>query len=86
MGNDQLVTRCKEQAILRWREERGGTVSDLSRILGERRDAEYYGGRLPERTGTAMKDMFRKTPWYSKVCPPSGRMDKFFYSGAKLWE
>ena len=85
MGNDQLVTRCKEQAILRWREERGGTVSDLSRILGERRDAEYYGGRLPERTGTAMKDMFRKTPWFSKVCPPSGRMDKFFYSGAKLW-
>merc|ERR1712232_406432 len=36
MGNDHLVKRCKEQALLRWEEERGGTVSDLSRLLGER--------------------------------------------------
>eukprot|EP00579_Thalassiosira_antarctica_P002646 CAMPEP_0201873512 /NCGR_PEP_ID=MMETSP0902-20130614/5989_1 /ASSEMBLY_ACC=CAM_ASM_000551 /TAXON_ID=420261 /ORGANISM="Thalassiosira antarctica, Strain CCMP982" /LENGTH=1034 /DNA_ID=CAMNT_0048400127 /DNA_START=207 /DNA_END=3311 /DNA_ORIENTATION=+ len=89
MENAHLATRCKEQALLRWEEERGsGTmVSDLSRLLGERDyKAKSSAGRLPERTGSAMKDMFRKTPWYSKVCPPSGRMDKNWYSGAKLWE
>lgn len=81
MGNSQLLTRCKEQALLHWEEERGGTASDLSRLLGERDD-----GRLPERTGAAMKGMFRKSPWHNKVCPPSGRMDKSWHSGAKLWE
>ncbi|KAL7537561.1 hypothetical protein ACHAWF_005808 [Thalassiosira exigua] len=85
MENDQLVRRCKEQALLRWEEERGGTASDLSRLLGER-GAQASDGRLPERTGSVMKDMFRNTPWHSKVCPPSGRMDKDWYSGAKLWE
>jgi len=85
MENEHLATRCKEQALLRREEERGGTISDLSRLLGQR-DAKSSNGRLPERTGSAMKDMFRKTPWYSKVCPPSGRMDKNWYSGAKLWE
>jgi len=86
MENEQLAKRCKEQALLRREEERGGSVSDLSRLLGERRDAEYYGGRLPERTGSAMTSLFRKTPWYSQVCPPSGRVDKNFYGGAKLWD
>jgi len=86
MENEQLAKRCKEQALLRREEERGGSVSDLSRLLGERRDAEYYGGRLPERTGSAMTSLFRKTPWYSQVCPPSGRMDKNWYDGAKLWD
>merc|ERR1712085_32322 len=80
MENAHLATRCKEQALLRWEEEQGsGTmVSDLSRLLGN--------GRLPERTGAAMKDMFRRTPWYSKVCLASGRIDKNWYSGAKLWD
>mmetsp|Transcript_45993 Transcript_45993/g.96576 ORF Transcript_45993/g.96576 Transcript_45993/m.96576 type:complete len:214 (-) Transcript_45993:123-764(-) len=88
MENAQLATKCKEQALIRWEEERGsGTmVSDLSRLLGERQDTKSSNGRLSERTGSAMKDMFRKTPWYSKVCPPSGRMDKNWYSGAKLWD
>lgn len=86
MKNKHLVTRCKDQAALRWEEERGGTISDLSRLLGERDANSSNDGRLPERTGSAMKDMFRKTPWYSKVCTPSGRMDKDWYHGAKLWE
>jgi len=106
MGNEHLATRCKEQALLRWEEERGGTASDLSRLLGGRRwplrnrtpaksvssilsddDGDTQSPRaLPERTGSAMKDVFRKTPWYSKVCPPSGRIDKDWYSGAKLWD
>jgi tetratricopeptide (TPR) repeat protein len=81
MGNKQLLRRCKEQAFLRWEEERGGAASDLSRLLDGRDD-----GRLPERTGSAMKGMFRKTPWYSKVCPQTARMDKNWHSGAKLWE
>lgn len=85
MENGYLVTRCKEQALLRWEEERGGAVSDLSRLLGER-DDKSSDRRLPERTGSAMKDMFRKTPWYSKLCPPTGRMDKNWYRGAKLWD
>ena len=83
MKNEQLAIRCNEQAKLRREEEMGGTVSDLSRLLGERR---LGGGRLPDKTGSAMKDMFRKTPWYSQVCPPSGRVDKNWYSGSKLWE
>lgn len=80
MENTHLATRCKEQALLRRKEEKGsGTMfSDLSRLLGNR--------ELPQRTGSAIKDMFRKTPWYSKVCPPSGRIDKTWYSGAMLWE
>jgi len=99
MENEHLATRCKEQALLRWEEERGGTVSDLSRLLGERqRPRDYIAAKssassnennqrvLPERTGSVMKDVFRKTPWYSKICPPSGRMDKNWYAGAKLWE
>ena len=99
LGNDHLATRCKEQALLRYEEEQnGGTlVSDLSRLLGERRlagndnyanksSSDGGGSRLPERTGSVMKDMFRKTPWYSKVCTPSGRMDKNWYIGARLWE
>ena len=86
MKNKQLLTRCKEQALLRWEEERGGAVSDLSRLLGERDAMSSADGRLPERTGSVMKDMFRKTPWYSKVCPPSGRMDKAWYTGARLWD
>ena len=85
MENEELATRCKEQALLRREEERGGTVSDLSRLFGVRND-KSTSNRLPERTGSALKDMFRKTPWYSKVCPPSGRMDKNWFSGAKLWE
>lgn len=93
MENEHLATRCKEQAILRWEEERGGTASDLSRLLGERRrqwNKNMKSGQppsdLPERTGSVMKDVFHKAPWYGKVCPPSGRMDKNWYSGAKLWE
>jgi len=79
MENAHLATRCKEQALLRYEEEQGGTmVSDLARLLGK--------GRLPDRTGSAIKDMFRRSPWYSKVCPPSGRIDKKWYSGAKLWD
>ncbi|KAL3800685.1 hypothetical protein ACHAW5_011377 [Stephanodiscus triporus] len=84
MGNQHLATRCKEQALLRLEEERGGAVSDLSRLLGGR-DSMSSNGRLPERTGSAMKDMFRKTPWHSKVCPASGRMDKNWHNGARLW-
>ena len=83
MENEHLVQRCKEQALLRLEEERGGTASDVSRLLGER-DAKS-SPRLPERMGTAMKDMFRKTPWYSKVCPPKGRVDKSWYNGVHLW-
>ncbi len=85
MENEELSTRCKEQAMLRREEERGGAVSDLSRLLGVRNN-KSTSNRLPERTGSAMKDMFRKTPWFSKVCPPSGRMDKNWFNGAKLWE
>ena len=85
MENEELAKRCKEQAILRREEERGGAVSDLSRLFGERND-KSTNNRLPERTGSAMKDMVRKTPWYSRVCPPSGRMDKTWLNGAKLWE
>lgn len=84
MGNQHLATRCKEQALLRLEEERGGAVSDLSRLLGER-DSKSSNGRLPERTGSAMKDMLRKTPWHSKVSPASRRMDKNWYNGARLW-
>lgn len=84
MENVELATRCKEQALFRREEERGGTVSDLSRLLGERNE-KSSSNRLPERTGSAMKDMFRKTPWYSKVCKPNGRMDKNWFNGAKLW-
>ena len=84
MDNKELEKRCKEQALLRWEEERGGTVSDLSRLLGSR--GSESSNRLPERTGSVMKDMFRKTPWYSKVCQPSGRMDKGWYRGANLWK
>ena len=84
MENKDLEKRCKEQALLRWEEERGGAVSDLSRLLGSR--GSESSSRLPERTGSVMKDMFRKTPWSSKVCHPSGRMDRVWYQGAKLWK
>jgi tetratricopeptide (TPR) repeat protein len=84
MDNKDLEKRCNEQALLRWEEERGGTVSDLSRLLGTR--GSESSSRLPERTGSVMKDKFRKTPWYSKVCQPSGRMDKSWYRGANLWK
>lgn len=85
MENEELATRCKEQALLRREQERGGAAADLSRLLGERND-KSSNNRLPERTGSAMKDMFRKTPWYNKVCPPSARMDKIWFNGAMLWE
>ncbi|KAL7491322.1 hypothetical protein ACHAWT_000716 [Skeletonema menzelii] len=84
MENKDLEKRCKEQALLRWEEERGGTVSDLSRLLGAR--GSDSSSRLPERTGSVMKDMFRKTPWSSKVCHTSGRMDRVWYQGANLWK
>ena len=84
MENKVLEKRCKEQALLRWEEERGGTVSDLSRLLGAR--GSDSSSRLPERTGSVMKDMFRKTPWSSKVCHTSGRMDRVWYQGANLWK
>jgi len=84
MGNKVLEKRCKEQALLRWEEERGGTVSDLSRLLVAR--GSDSSSRLPERTGSVMKDMFRKTPWSSKVCHTSGRMDRVWYQGAALWK
>jgi tetratricopeptide (TPR) repeat protein len=84
MENKDLEKRCKEQALLRWEEERGGTVSDLSRLLGAR--SSDSSSRLPERTGSVMKDMFRKTPWSSKVCHTSGRMDRVWYQGANLWK
>jgi len=84
MENKDLEKRCKEQALLRWEEERGGTVSDLSRLLGAR--GSDSSSRLPERTGSVMKDMFRKTPWSSKVCHTSGRIDRVWYQGANLWK
>ena len=84
MGNQHLATRCKEQALLRMQEERGGAASDLSRLLGER-DSKSSNGRLPARSGSVMKGVLRKTPWHSKVCPASGRMDKNWYDGARLW-
>ena len=78
MHNHHLATRCKEQALLRYEEERGGAISGLSRLLGS------SNGRLSERTGSAMKEMFRKTPWHGKVSP-TGVIDKNWYSGARLW-
>lgn len=82
MQNDKLMTRCREQAFLRMKEEEGGTSSDLSRILEERASSSDDS---PGRMGSAMKDMFRRTPWYSKVCP-AGRMDKVWHDGARLWD
>lgn len=78
MHNHHLATRCKEQALLRYEEERGGTISGLSRLLGS------SNGRLSERTGSAIKEMFRKTPWHGKVSPTEV-IDKNWYSGARLW-
>ena len=78
MHNHHLATRCKEQALLRYEEERGGAISGLSRLLGS------SNGRLSERTGSAMKEMFRKTPWHGKVSPTEV-IDKNWYSGARLW-
>lgn len=83
MGNECLFQRCEEQASILEDEEQGGSFSDLSRLLGER-DSKS-SPRLPERMGSAMKEMFRKTPWYSKVCPPKVRVDKDWYNGAALW-
>jgi len=83
MGNQHLATRCKEQALLRWEEERDGTMSDLSRLFGGR---DASAANLPGRTGPAMKEMFRQTPWHNKICPPSESLDKTWYRGAKLWE
>jgi tetratricopeptide (TPR) repeat protein len=84
MGNQHLATRCKEQALLRLEEEHGRAVSDLSQLLGEL-DSKSSNGQKPKRTGSAMKDMLHKTPWHSKVCPASGRMDKNWHNGASLW-
>ena len=81
MENDKLMNRCREQAFLRIKEEEGGATSDLSRILEERASTSDAS---PGRMGSAMKDMFRQTPWYSKVCP-AGRMDKIWHDGARLW-
>eukprot|EP00804_Cyclotella_cryptica_P029177 CCRYP_005347-RA/>CCRYP_005347-RA protein AED:0.01 eAED:0.01 QI:356/1/1/1/1/1/2/96/987 len=82
MENEHLVERCREQAALRYQEESGGTASDLSRILEER---DITSNSSNGRTGPAMKEMFRRTPWYIKVCIP-GRMDKSWHDGARLWE
>ncbi|KAL7487797.1 hypothetical protein ACHAW6_013381 [Cyclotella cf. meneghiniana] len=82
MENDHLVQRCREQAALMYQEESGGTASDLSRILEERDIKSNSSGG---RTGPVMKEMFRRTPWYIKVCIP-GRMDKSWHDGARLWE
>ncbi|KAL9188674.1 hypothetical protein ACHAXT_007052 [Thalassiosira profunda] len=95
MENDELAKRCKEQSLLLWEEERGGAVSDLSRLLGERPGgadhsktptSDREGRLLPQRTGSAMKDMFRKTPWYDKVNSRPATLDADWYRGAKLWE
>jgi hypothetical protein len=81
MENEKLMNRCREQAFLRMKEEEGGAASDLSRIFEERASSSSSS---PGRMGSAMKDMFRRTPWYSKVCAP-GRMDKTWHDGAQLW-
>lgn len=65
MGNEELATRCKEQAKLRREEERGGAVSDLSRLFGEKNDKSSHN-RLPDRTGSAMQDMFRNAGYVSE--------------------
>jgi hypothetical protein len=81
MENDHLVKRCREQASLRYREERGGRASDLSRMYEER---DIVTGETPHGKGPAMKDMFRRTPWYSIICTP-GRLDQTWRDGARLW-
>ena len=81
MRNEKLLNRCREQAFLLMEEEKGGTASDLSRILEERASTSDAS---PSRMGSAMKDMFRRTPWYNKICV-AGRMDKTWYDGANLW-
>ena len=87
MGNDHLAARCKEQALMRWKDEQGGAMTDLSRLLSGRkfRERESGSANLPGRTGAAMKDMFRKTPWHQKVCPSGESLDKTWHQGAKLW-
>lgn len=81
MGNDKLKSRCLEQASLRKEEEKGGMASDISRILEERASASDASN---VRMGSAMKNMFRRTPWCGKICI-TGRMDKPWYDGARLW-
>jgi len=81
MENEKLMNRCREQAFLLIEAEKGGTASDLSRIFEERAST---CDTSPGRTGSAMKDMFRRTPWYSKICA-TGKIDKAWYDGARLW-
>ena len=83
MSNDDLAQQCREQALLREEGEKGGTVSDLSRLFGERDSGSL--ARLPERTGSVMKDMLGKSPWYIKI-HPQGKVDKSWHSGVTLWE
>ena len=87
MGNDHLAARCKEQALMRWKDEQGGAMTDLSRLLSGRkfRGRESGSVNLPGRTGAAMKDMFRQAPWHQKVCPSGESLDKCWHQGAKLW-
>jgi hypothetical protein len=80
MGNDELKKQCLEQAFIRIEEEKGGAASDISRILEERSTSDAS----PGRTGSAMKDLFRQTPWHSKVCA-AGRIDQLWRDGARLW-
>lgn len=81
MENEKLMNRCREQAFLIIEAEKGGTASDLSRILEERASTSNSS---PGRMGSAMKDMFRRTPWYTKICA-TGKIDKAWYDGARLW-
>lgn len=81
MGNEKLKNRCLEQVSLMKEQEKGGTASDLSRILEERANTSNASA---VRMSSAVKDMFRRTPWYSKVCT-TGRMDKAWHDGARLW-
>ena len=59
MENEKLMNLCREQAFLLIEAEKGGTASDLSRILEER---VITSDTSPGRTDSAMKDMFRRTP------------------------
>ncbi len=83
MENDRLAKQCMEQWRLRRQEERGGNASDMSRLLSER-NAES-SPRLPERTGSVMKEMLGKSPWYNKI-HDQGKVDKSWHNGDFLWE
>ena len=82
MGNEPLSKRCREQASLRYQEEKGGTVSDLTRIFEGRDNAPDLSSH---RSGPAMRDMFRRAPWYNDICA-HGRVDQAWRDGAHLWQ